>query len=211
MIFSIKLFVRRQYRFPLNKCVVFHVSLTLENKCLFRELYLRHAISTLGNSRHITLFTIWMIFVCHFAERLVCVRTVSGILVTPYLCLALKFPPVRKGVLTQFIFENVYVQPDTDRKLYATILDAYHRASRWKTTTHTLSRLKYYVVLIGDRGLLYVTSRVSRKLNKRISTYVGSLVVQATLETLRIFTLLFDLKGIGFRCAILTRRPLFVC
>ena len=63
----------------------------------------------------------------------------------------------------------------------------------------------------GDRGLLYVTFRISRKLNERISTYVGSLVVQATLETLRIFTLLFDLKGIGFRSAILTRRPLLVC
>ena len=63
----------------------------------------------------------------------------------------------------------------------------------------------------GDRGLLYVTLRISRKLNKRISTYVGSLVVQATLETLRIFILLFDLKGIGFRSAILTRRPPFVC
>ena len=63
----------------------------------------------------------------------------------------------------------------------------------------------------GDRGLLYVTFRISRKLNGELSTFVGSLVVQATLETLRIFTLLFDLKGIGFGSAILTRRPLFVC
>ena len=54
--------------------------------------YLRHAISTLGNSRHNTLPTIWMICIYHFVERLVCVRIVSETVMTSRLCLALKFP-----------------------------------------------------------------------------------------------------------------------
>ena len=57
---------------------------------------------------------------------------------------------------------------------------------------------KYHVVIMVTKNFRYVTYRVSRKLNERISTCVGSLVVQATLETLRIFILLSDLKGLGF-------------
>ena len=67
---------------------------------------------------------------------------------------------------------------------------------------------KYHVVIMVTKNFRYVTYRLSRKLNERISTYVGSLVVQATLETLRNFHSFIRPQGIGFCSAIVPRRPL---
>ena len=141
-VFSTKSCFRSECRFLPNKCVVFYVSLTLESIHESIIFYLRHVISTLGTSRHITLFTIWMILVYHFVKRLVCVRIVSKMFVMLVCAWLLNFPRWGKVYPRGSSSRTYTFSSDTDRMPYATTLDAYHHASRWKSSTHTLTRLE---------------------------------------------------------------------